>query len=72
MRVFARRAGKNATFLPLPWRLLGLPLWVTEAVGIRLSFRSDSLVSLMNQNPAPDFSVLKKLNIRLRPFADKG
>ncbi len=71
MGVFARRAGKNAAFLPFPWRLMWLPLRVTEAVGLRLSFRSDSLVSLMNQNPAPDFSVLKKLDIRLLPFADR-
>jgi nucleoside-diphosphate-sugar epimerase len=72
MTIFARRKGRKAVFLPFPWRLLWLPLRVAETAGLRLPFRSDSLVSLMNQNPAPDFSVLQNLNIGMRPFADEG
>jgi nucleoside-diphosphate-sugar epimerase len=72
MRIFARRKGKNAIFLPFPWRLIWAPLRAAEAAGIKLRFRSDSLVSLMYQNPAPDFTVLQKLDIRLRSFVDEG
>ena len=72
MTIFAERKARKAVFLPFPWRLLWLPLRIAEAAGLRLPFRSDSLISLMNQNPAPDFSALRNLNIRMRPFADEG
>jgi nucleoside-diphosphate-sugar epimerase len=64
MRTFAKRQRKRGVFLPFPWRLLWVPLRAAEAIGLRLPFRSDSLVSLMNQNPAPEFS----LPVTLRAF----
>jgi nucleoside-diphosphate-sugar epimerase len=68
MRVFAEQQGKRPLFLPFPWRLLWAPLRVMEAAGLKLKFRSDSLVSLMNQDPNPDFRFLTGLDINLRPF----
>jgi nucleoside-diphosphate-sugar epimerase len=68
MRAFAKQRGKRGVFLPFPWRLLWAPLRVAEAIGVRLPFRSDSLVSLMNQNPAPDFTRLRDLRLRLQAF----
>jgi nucleoside-diphosphate-sugar epimerase len=53
MRRFASEQNRKPLFLPIPWRLLWLPLRALEALGLRLNFRSDSLISLMNQNPAP-------------------
>jgi nucleoside-diphosphate-sugar epimerase len=53
MREFAREQSRKPLFLPIPWQALRAPLRIVEALGIKLSFRSDSLVSLMNQNPAP-------------------
>jgi len=47
---------KKVTFIPLPWRLVWAGLKSAETLGLRLNFRSDSLVSLMYQNPRPDFS----------------
>ena len=64
MRAFAKQPERRGLFLPFPWRLLWAPLRVAEALGIRLPFRSDSLVSLMNQNPSPEFT----LRIALRAF----
>jgi hypothetical protein len=47
--------------------------WATlraaEAAGVNIKFRSDSLVSLMNQNPAPDFRRLGEWGIVLRAFS---
>lgn len=66
MRAFAQ--GNRGVFVPFPWRLLWAPLRIAEGIGIRLPFRSDSLVSLMNQNPSPDFGRLRELGITLRAF----
>src|SRR4029434_895458 len=52
-----RGLNKRARFMPLPWRFLWLALKAAETCGLRPKFRSDSLVSLMYQNPTPDFSL---------------
>jgi len=41
---------------------------LAECSGLRLSFRSDSLVSLMYQNPNPSFAAMQALGIECRPF----
>jgi nucleoside-diphosphate-sugar epimerase len=64
----ARAQGKKPTFIPVPWRLVWLALKSAEACGLRLNFRSDSLVSLMYQNPAPDFSANAGVGLVCRPF----
>jgi len=68
MRTFARRQGTRAVFLPVPWRILWAPLRAAEGAGLELKFRSDSLVSLMNQDPAPDFRRLTEWGIMLHGF----
>jgi nucleoside-diphosphate-sugar epimerase len=68
MRIFSEEQGKRAIFLPFPWRFLWLPLRFVEALGLRLKFRSDSLVSLMNQAPQPHFGKLREWRIDLHPF----
>ncbi len=64
----ARGLGKKIKFVPLPWRLFWAGLKTAEAGGLRLSFRSDSLVSLMYQNPSPDFSPNAAAGLICRPF----
>jgi nucleoside-diphosphate-sugar epimerase len=64
----ARALEKNPKFIPLPWRLVWFGLKSVELFGLKLNFRSDSLVSLMNQNPAPDFSANSKIELICRPF----
>jgi nucleoside-diphosphate-sugar epimerase len=64
----ARGLGKKVTFVPLQWRSVWLALKLAELCGMRLNFRSDSLISLMNQNPSPDFSANSKVGLICRPF----
>lgn len=64
----ARGLGKKPKFVPLPWRLVWLGLKSAEVCGLKLNFRSDSLVSLMHQNPSPDFSGNSKAGLVCRPF----
>lgn len=64
----AHAAGKKPIFIPLPWRLIWLVIKCAEACGIKLKFRSDSLVSLIYQNPKPDFSGNAQAGLVCRPF----
>jgi nucleoside-diphosphate-sugar epimerase len=64
----ARGLGKTVKFIPLPWRLVWAGLKSAETCGLRLNFRSDSLVSLMHQNPNPDFSPNAQAGLVCRPF----
>lgn len=65
----AKSFGKKPKFIPLQWRSIWLALKMAELCGLRLNFRSDSLVSLMNQNAAPDFSANARVGLTCRPFA---
>lgn len=65
----ARARGKKPMFVPLPWRLIWLVIKSAELCGVRLSFRSDSLVSLMYQNPSPDFSGNAQAGLVCRAFS---
>ena len=64
----ARAEGKKPMLIPLPWRILWLVIKCAEVVGIKLGFRSDSLVSLVYQNQSPDFSANAKAGLVCRPF----
>jgi len=68
----ARGLDKQVCFVPLPWRLVWVALKTAEACGLRLNFRSDSLVSLMYQNPNPDFSPNAAAGLMCRPFRAKA
>jgi nucleoside-diphosphate-sugar epimerase len=64
----AHGQNKKIKFIPLPWRLVWAGLKTAEICGVRLNFRSDSLISLMNQNAAPDFSPNAAAGLVCRPF----
>jgi nucleoside-diphosphate-sugar epimerase len=64
----ARGLGRKPKFIPLPWRLVWAGLKSAELCGLKFNFRSDSLVSLMYQNPQPDFSANAKVGLDCRPF----
>ncbi|HEV2319827.1 MAG TPA: NAD-dependent epimerase/dehydratase family protein [Verrucomicrobiae bacterium] len=68
IREIARAEGRKPAFIPLPWRAVWLGLKSAELCGLKMNFRSDSLVSLMYQNPAPDFSPNAALGLTCRPF----
>lgn len=69
LKKLAAQLNKNPIFVPLPWQLVWLAIKSAETIGLKLNFRSDSLISLMNPNPHPDFSVLKELGVNFRTFA---
>jgi nucleoside-diphosphate-sugar epimerase len=65
----ARVHNKKIKFIPLPWRLVWAALKTAELCCLKLNFRSDSLISLMNQNPSPDFSANSKVGLVCHAFA---
>ena len=64
----ARALGKRVTFLPVPWQLAWLGMKGLELAGARPNFRSDSLISMVYQNPCPSFALVKSLGFECRPF----
>jgi nucleoside-diphosphate-sugar epimerase len=65
VRGIARAEGRNVTLIPVPWRLLYAGLRTAEGLGRKLAFRSDSVISFVYQDPAPDFSALETLGISI-------
>ncbi len=51
----AARTGRRVRFIPIPWQLIYFGLRMLEALRLPAPFRSDSLVGMIFQNPAPDF-----------------
>lgn len=68
LEAIAAALGRRINFVPLPWRFVWAGLKCAELAGLRLGFRSDSLVSLMNQDPRPDFSANVSCGLICRPF----
>jgi len=68
LEAIARARNKRLKFIAVPWRLLWAGLKTAELCRVPVGFRSDSLVSLMYQNPRPDFSPNVTLGLACRPF----
>jgi hypothetical protein len=69
LEALATAQGRSLTLVPVPWRAVWLALKTAETLGVRLNFRSDSLVSLINQNPHPDFSANDEHGLVCREFS---
>ena len=63
VRRLGQEAGRQVTLLPVPWPLLYAAFRAAEALGLKLGFKSDSIVSFIHQDPAPDFSAQARLGI---------
>lgn len=59
---------KKIWMVPIPWRLHWALLKSAEAVGLRPRFRSDSVLSLVNQDTNPDFAETRKAGVAFRDF----
>jgi len=59
---------RKARLVPVPWRLAWAGVRSLEAAGVKTKFRSDSILSLVHQNPNPDFSAVPD-GIVFRDFA---
>lgn len=70
-RIGAAR-GKKLSCVSVPWRPVWAALKLAEALGLPTPFRSDSLVSLMYQNPRPSFGEQRQLGISCRPFTPES
>ena len=68
LQELARALGRRVTLVPVPWRLMWLALRSAEICRLRLPLRSDSLVSLVNQNRAPLLNGRETLGVVCRPF----
>jgi nucleoside-diphosphate-sugar epimerase len=69
LRELARRQGRRPRFVPVPWRLVWLGLKTAELAGLPLGYRSDSVVSIVHQDPHPDFSAVASTGVHVRDFA---
>lgn len=67
----AKDGGNSPLIIAIPWRLLAASLWLAEIAGLRVGFRSDSVVSIVHANGAPDFTALQGMPIRFRAFAER-
>jgi nucleoside-diphosphate-sugar epimerase len=68
LRDLGRAQGRNVVFLPIPWRLVWFGLRFFEVLGVRLRFRSDSLIGMVRGNPAPVFAPEFPFNLPFRDF----
>jgi len=59
LQLLAHGLNKKRIFIPIPYHFVYGLLAGSEKLGMHLGFRSDSLVSLYNQNERPDFSSLE-------------
>jgi nucleoside-diphosphate-sugar epimerase len=70
LQVLAAPQHSRVRFLPVPWRAIWLGLKISELFGVVLPFKSDSVISLVRQNPNPDFSLAAQIGFSLREFKD--
>ncbi len=68
LEAIACARGKSLRFIPVPWRLAWALMKLAEMARLNTGFRSDSLLSLMYQNPHPSFELQRSLGIACRPF----
>lgn len=69
IRHLARKRGRSIwLFIPLPPQLIWLGLRALEKLRIKPPFHSDSLVSLLNQDPHPDLSAIRGVGASFRDF----
>ena len=69
LRTIALAHGRSPVVVPVPWPLVFAGLKLVEFAGVTLRIRSDSLVSLVNQDPAPSFQAVGDLGVPFRPFS---
>jgi nucleoside-diphosphate-sugar epimerase len=68
----AASEGRRVTLVPVPWQLLFAGIRGGEALGLKLPFRSDSIVSFIYYDRHPDFSLMHSLGIEPLPYQAGG
>jgi len=59
LRQMSRSAGRRVFLVPVPWRILYIALRSSEQIGLKLNVRSDSVLSFVYQNLAPEFATMR-------------
>jgi nucleoside-diphosphate-sugar epimerase len=65
----ARRQGAHPRFVTVPWQPVWAGLRLAETLHMPVPYRSDSVISLVYQDPHPDFASLRAAGIVARDFA---
>jgi hypothetical protein len=65
----ARRQGHKPRFLAVPWQPVWAGLRLAELAHLPVSYRSDSVISLVYQDRRPDFETLAAAGIEAREFS---
>ncbi len=71
LQLLARARGKRLLLVPVPAPLALAGLRLLEAIGLRLSFRSDSLLTLLDAGATLDFSELQRLDVSMRDWHEE-
>lgn len=69
LHVAGAARGRSPFVLSIPWWPLWVALRAAEAIGARPPFRSDSLVSLIHQDPSPSFAMPTGVDLTWRDFS---
>jgi nucleoside-diphosphate-sugar epimerase len=72
MIAIGKQFDRKVTPIPLPWRLMWVGLRGAELAKLPLWLRSDSLVSLVNQDPSPVLNAAELLGVNCRDFLLDG
>jgi nucleoside-diphosphate-sugar epimerase len=64
----AKALDRRIVIAPAPWRAMWMALRAAELLHVPLGVRSDSLISLMRQDPAPHINVEQELGVTMRGF----
>lgn len=68
VKSIAASQGREVKLVPMPWPLLYAGIRTGEMLGVKLPFRSDSIISFVHYDRDPDFSALEALNIPPIPY----
>lgn len=68
LAALAANGGRKVVFFPVSWRLVYFALRLLEQLRLDPGFTSDSLVSFVFQNPAPDFQPAADHDIQMISF----
>jgi len=68
LRTLAHECGVKPFFVSIPWQIVWAALKFAEKIGVKLSMRSDSVISLMNPDPSPPFAETKRSGVEFKPF----
>jgi nucleoside-diphosphate-sugar epimerase len=71
MLAIGKKLGRKVTPVSIPWQAMWLILRMAEVAKLPIGLRSDSLVSLVNQDTAPAINS-ELLGVRVRPFSLDG